>query len=73
MMMTEDAVEHLAVMAHSALSSLATVGGAARILLEDWEQIDRDRRELLLGLILDGVAVQTRDLSSVLRSAMARG
>lgn len=67
---TDDGLELLAVVAHASLNSLATLGGVARLLLEDWEQLEPARRELLLGLIVDGVAVQTREMSLVLRSAM---
>lgn len=70
MTMIEDGLERLVVVAHAALNSLATVGGAARVLLDDWERLDVDRRELLLGLIVDGIEAQTRDMSTVLRSAM---
>ena len=66
-----DAREGLAIVAHGSLNTLATIGGVAQILLEDWDDIDAPRRELLLGLIVDGVATQVRDMSALLRAAMS--
>lgn len=70
MTMIDEGLERLVVVAHAAVSSLATVAGAARMLLDDWERLDVDRRELLLGLIVDGADAQARDMTTVLRSAM---
>lgn len=46
-----------AVLVHLLLNTLSVIGSTSRTLLERWDQLPRARREQLLALIHDSVAV----------------